>query len=59
MKTGKLSETIVEGILTANQICNLIKANTNTRSYIEHKYKGKEMTENEWKTNLKKDGLSF
>lgn len=45
--------------LSISQICNLIKANKNTRSYIEHKYKNKEMTEKEWKTNLKKDGLSF
>lgn len=45
--------------LTAHQISNLIKVNTNTRAYIEHKYKDKEMTETEWKTNLKKDGLSF
>lgn len=51
-------ETKVEK-LTASQICNMIKANKNTRSYIEYKYKNKEMTEKEWKTNLKKDGLSF
>ena len=45
--------------LDINQICNIIKVNQNTKSYIEHKYKGKDMTEKEWKSNLKKDGLSF
>jgi len=55
----KKKEMTVEEKLSTNQICNLIKANTNTRAYIEHKYKDKEMTESEWKTNLKKDGLSF
>lgn len=45
--------------LDINQICNLIKANKNTKSYIEHKYKEQDMTEKEWRSNLKKDGLSF
>lgn len=45
--------------LSISQICNLIKVNKNTRSYIEHKYKNIELTEKEWKTKLKKDGLSF
>lgn len=43
--------------LTVLQICNEIKANNNTRSYIEHKYRDKEMSLKDWKTNLKKDGL--
>lgn len=55
----KKKEIVVEMILSTQQICNLLKVNKNTRSYIEHKYKDKEMTENEWKTNLKKDSLSF
>jgi hypothetical protein len=46
-------------ILDINQICNLIKANENTRSYIEHKYKNREMTEKDWKVNFKKDRLSY
>ena len=45
--------------LTAHQICNVLRVNQNTRAYIEHKYKDQEMKEDEWKTNLKKDGLSF
>lgn len=45
--------------LDTTQISNLLKVNKNTRSYIEHKYKNKELTEKEWKTVLKKDGLSF
>lgn len=46
-------------ILTASQISNLLKVNTNTRSYIEHKYSKNEYTEKEWKERLKKDGLKF
>jgi hypothetical protein len=45
--------------MDVHQICNLLQVNENTRSYVEHKYKDRKMTENEWKTNLKKDGLSF
>lgn len=56
---NKKKEIVIEEKLSAHQICNMIKANKNTRSYIEHKYKDKDMTEKEWKENLKKDGLSF
>lgn len=45
--------------LNTNQICNLLQVNENTRLYVEHKYKDRQMTDNEWKTNLKKDGLLF
>lgn len=45
--------------LTISQICIEIKANQNTKAYIEKKYKGKEFTLKEWKTNLKNDGLNF
>jgi len=55
----KKKEIVVEEKLSAHQICNVIKANKNTRLYIEHKYKDKELTEKEWKENLKKDGLTF
>ena len=55
----KKKEIAIEEKLSAHQICNAIKANQNTRLYIEHKYKYKELTEKEWKENLKKDGLTF
>jgi len=45
--------------LTTLQICNILGVNKNTRSYIEHKYKGKSNSERVWKKVLKKDGLSF
>lgn len=45
--------------LNTLQISNLLKVNQNSRAYIEHKYKGKEKSEREWKKVLKKDGLSF
>jgi hypothetical protein len=55
----KKKEIVAEEKLSAHQICNIIKANKNTRLYIEHKYKNKELSEKEWKENLKKDGLTF
>lgn len=55
----KKKEIAIEEKLSAHQICNAIKTNQNTRLYIEHKYKDKELTEKEWKENLKKDGLTF
>ena len=55
----KKKEIAIEEKLSAHQICNVIKANNNTRLYIEHKYKDKELTEKEWKENLKKDGLTL
>ena len=48
-----------EDLLDINQICNKLKLNKNSRSYIEHKYKGKEMSLKQWKDNFKKDGLSY
>ena len=56
---NKKKEIVIEEKLSAHQICNVIKANKNTRLYIEHKYKNKELSEKEWKENLKKDGLTF
>lgn len=46
-------------ILDINQICNMLKLNKNTRSYLEMKYKNKDLTLKEWKVNLKKDKLSY
>ena len=45
--------------LTTAQICNELKVNQNTRAYIEHKYKNKEFSLKDWKTNLKRDGLAI
>lgn len=45
--------------MNVQNICNELKVNKNTRSYIEHKYKDKEFTIKDWKINLKKDGLSI
>ena len=56
---NKKKEIVIEEKLSAHQICNVIKANKNTRLYLEHKYKNKELSEKEWKENLKKDGLTF
>lgn len=52
-------ETIKELKLNVQNICNELKVNKNTRSYIKHKYKDKEFTLKDWKNNLKKDGLSI
>lgn len=45
--------------LTTQEICNKLKVNTNTRKYIEHKYKGKSMIFSTWKSKLKKDGYDL
>lgn len=52
-------DTVKESKLNAIKICNELKVNKNTRSYIEHKYKGKEFFIKDWKINLKKDGLNI
>jgi hypothetical protein len=48
-----------EDTLTPKEVCSTLKVNINSRKYIEHKYRNQEMTLKEWKSNLKKDGLSF
>jgi len=48
-----------EDKLTTKQICLELQLNPNTRKYVEYKYKDKEMTLKDWKTNLKKDGLNL
>lgn len=45
--------------LTTQQVCNELQLNTNTRAYVEHKYKEKEYSLKEWKNLLKKDGLDI
>jgi hypothetical protein len=45
--------------LTALQISNMFKFNSNTRQYISKKYKSKTFTLKEWKNKLKNDGLDF
>lgn len=52
-------ETVKEPKMNVQSICNELKVNKNTRAYIEHKYKGEEFLLKDWKTNLKKDGLSI
>jgi hypothetical protein len=48
-----------EDKLTTKQICLELQLNTNTRKYVEYKYKDEEMTLKDWKTNLKKDALNL
>lgn len=52
-------DTVKENKMNVSQICNELKVNKNTRSYIEHKYKNKEFLLKDWKTFLKKDGLNL
>lgn len=46
-------------LINAHDICNELRVNSNTRAYIEHKYKSQEMELKEWKKCLKNDKLSF
>lgn len=43
----------------ASQICVLMKFNQNTRDYVFHKYSSKIISEKDWKSLFKKDGLNF
>lgn len=45
--------------LTVQQICNELKFNKNTRDYVGHKYKNKEFTLKQWKSNFEKDKLAL
>lgn len=55
----KKVKVVKEIKLGASGISNLLKVNSNTRSYILYKYKDFEFTEKEWKLKLKKDGLTY
>ena len=57
-ETKKIEDKKVEN-LTAKQASSVLKLNTNSKKYVEHKYGDQEMPLKEWKSNLKKDGLSF
>lgn len=46
-------------VLTAHQICIMMKFNQNTRDYIFHRYIDKLVTRLEWEHLFKKDGLNF
>jgi len=54
-----MTETKIKKLDT-NQICNELQiGKSNTRAYIEHKYKNKSFSLKEWKVKLKKDKLSY
>lgn len=48
-----------EVYLSINQICNELKLNKNSRSFVMMKYKNQDLTLKQWKDNFKKDRLSY
>lgn len=52
-------QSATKPLLEVNQICLILKFNQVIVSHVTKKYKGKQLSESDWRALFKKDGLNF